>query len=124
MKLVRLEHSRPAMLVAVKTVHTVVWLADEVALGVVLYDGLMTHRGQRTVVAAALVGGEWEVIYLATGARCPMTTLAESLGAEKGSVTDIFLPRWFARNLPILHLPLVAAALWLHVRRPSASRRM
>jgi len=28
--------------------------------------------------------------------RCPLTTLAEKYGAEKGSVTDIFLPAWIA----------------------------
>jgi hypothetical protein len=31
--------------------------------------------------------------------RCPLTTLAEKYGAEKGSVTDIFLPAWIARHV-------------------------
>lgn len=120
-ELVRLEPSRPAKLVAVKAFHTLVWLAVETALGVVIYDGLRKSRGSRTAVAAALVSGE-SLLYLANGARCPMTSLAESLGAEDGSVTDIFLPGWLARNLPILHVPLVGAALWLHVRRPKNTR--
>jgi hypothetical protein len=30
--------------------------------------------------------------------RCPLTTLAEKYGAEKGSVADIFLPKMVARN--------------------------
>lgn len=104
-------------MVALKTVHTAVWFVVEAALGVVLYDGVTGRRGRRTAVAAALVGTE-SAVFLANGARCPLTGLAESMGAEKGSVTDIFLPRWFARNLPILHVPLVAVALWLHLRRP------
>lgn len=31
-------------------------------------------------------------------------------GAPDGSVTDIWLPRWFAHNLPAIHIPLLAAA--------------
>lgn len=31
--------------------------------------------------------------------RCPLTTVAERQGAAKGSVTDIFLPQWMARNV-------------------------
>ncbi len=30
--------------------------------------------------------------------RCPMTTLAEKYGAEKGSVVDLFLPAIMART--------------------------
>ncbi len=42
--------------------------------------------------------------------------MAESLGAEHGSVTDIYLPRWFAHNLPAIHVPLILLALYLHAR--------
>ena len=45
-----------------------------------------------------------------------MTQLAERIGAGKGSVTDIYLPDWFARNLPAIHVPLIALAILLHVR--------
>ena len=45
-----------------------------------------------------------------------VNAVAESFGAEHGSVTDIFLPRWFARNLPVIHVPLLALAVGLHVR--------
>ena len=117
----RLKLSDPATLTAVKTLHTAVWLIVEAAFAIVIYGGMTRRRSLRTAVAAAIVAGE-SVIYFANGARCPLTSFAESLGAEKGSVTDIFLPRWIARNLPILHLPLVVAALWLHVRRRWATR--
>jgi hypothetical protein len=32
----------------------------------------------------------------------------------RGSVTDVFIPRWFAANLPAMHVPLVALATYLH----------
>ena len=30
--------------------------------------------------------------------QCPLTTLARKYGDEKGTITDIFLPTWCARN--------------------------
>lgn len=33
-----------------------------------------------------------------------------------GSVTDIWLPRWFAHNLPAIHVPLLAVAAYLNGR--------
>jgi hypothetical protein len=55
-----------------------------------------------------------------------MTGLAEAAGAAGGSVTDIYLPTWFARSLPALHLPLLVLISWLHgrtLRRGRSPRR-
>ena len=112
---VRWRRSRAWLLIGIKAVHTVVWLTVETALGLVLYDGLVGRRRARTAIAAAVVAGE-SLVYLGNGARCPMTDMAERLGAERGSVTDIFLPAWFAERLPAIHVPIVATALWLHLR--------
>jgi hypothetical protein len=62
-----------------------------------------------------VVAGE-TLVFAANGFRCPLTKVAEDLGATSGSVTDIFLPRWFARSLPALHVPLIALGLALHRR--------
>ena len=50
------------------------------------------------------------------GFRCPLTQVAEPAGAERGSVTDIHLPRWFARKLPVIHVLLILVAGYLHGR--------
>jgi hypothetical protein len=42
--------------------------------------------------------------------------LAHNLGDARGSVTDIYLPDFLASNLPLIHVPLLALALFLHVR--------
>ena len=81
----------------------------------VLYKGLRGASDRRAAIAGAIVAGE-TAIFLANGARCPLTGLAESLGAESGSVTDLYLPKWLAHNLPAIHVPLVALAVFLHVR--------
>jgi hypothetical protein len=59
---------------------------------------------------------------LANGFRCPLTRLAEAAGAASGSVTDIYLPTWFARNLPAIHVPLLVLIGWLHGRTLSSRR--
>lgn len=100
-------------LAAVKTVHTVAWLSIESCLLAVLYAGFSGRAGRRTAIAAAVVTGE-TLIFAASGFRCPLTIVAERLGAERGSVTDIYLPRWLARNLPAIHVPLLLLAVFLH----------
>ena len=45
--------------------------------------------------------------------QCPLTTLAQKYGDEKGTVTDIFLPKWCARNTFKLATVLFSAELVL-----------
>ncbi|MDY7102088.1 MAG: hypothetical protein S0880_12950 [Actinomycetota bacterium] len=100
---------------AVKAAHTAIWWVVEAAMAYLLWSGLARRSDRRAATAAAVVAAE-TAVFLGNGARCPLTGLAESLGAERGSVTDIYLPRWFAHWLPVIHVPLVAAAVWLHAR--------
>ena len=111
------ENDDPEMLLltAIKTTHTMIWLSVELAMAYLLFTGL-TRRSGRSVAAAGIVVAGESLVYLANGARCPLTQLAESVGTEHGSVTDIFLPSWLARNLPAIHVPLVALVAILHGR--------
>ena len=102
-------------LALLKTVHTAIWLLVESAMVYLIVAGLRGRTDRRTGVAAGLVGTE-SVVFLANGANCPLTALATRLGAESGSVTDIYLPRWLAHNLPLIHVPLVLLAIYLHSR--------
>jgi hypothetical protein len=102
-------------LVAVKVVHTLAWFSIESCMVYLLYAGFAKRTDRRAAVAAAVVGGE-TLLFAANGFRCPLTDVAESLGAEDGSVTDIFLPRWFAHNLPAIHVPLILLIAFLHRR--------
>ena len=56
-----------------------------------VYAGFAKRSDRRAALAAAVVGGE-SVLFAANGFRCPLTDVAESLGADDGSVTDIFPP--------------------------------
>lgn len=100
---------------AVKAVHTLAWFSIESCVIYVLYSGLAGRTDRRAGWAAAVVGGE-SLVFAGNGFRCPLTGLAERYGAERGSVTDIYLPRWFAHNLPAIHAPLLVLMVYLHAR--------
>jgi hypothetical protein len=42
--------------------------------------------------------------------------LAKHYEAESGAVTDIYLPKWFAHNMPAIHVPLLIVMAYLHIR--------
>jgi hypothetical protein len=116
--------ARPAAVAAIKTFHTVAWFSIEACVVYVLYAGLAGRTDRRVGIAAAVVAGE-TLVFAGNGFRCPLTQLAARYGAERGSVTDIYLPRWFAHNLPAIHAPLLVVMAYLHLRnhrrRASAS---
>lgn len=99
----------------IKAAHTLAWFSIESCMAYVLYAGAARRTGRRAALAGAVVAGE-SLIFAANGFRCPLTQLAGKIGAADGSVTDIWLPRWFARNLPAIHVPLLAAAAYLNGR--------
>src|SRR5712692_5851955 len=106
--------SKPA-LVGVKTLHSLIYFSIEFCMGYLIYTGLKGREDRRTAIAAGVVAGE-SIIFLGNRCRCPLTGVAEDLGAARGSVTDIYLPRWLASNIFPLHVPLLALALCLHAR--------
>lgn len=84
---------------AIKVIHTLAWFSIEASMVRVLYAGFARRSDRRAGIAAAVVAGE-SLIFAANGFRCPLTKVAERLGAERGSVTDIWLPRWFRAPSP------------------------
>jgi hypothetical protein len=111
------------VLTMIKAVHTLAWFSIESSMIYLLYAGFRRKSDRRAAVAGAIVAGE-SLIFAANGFRCPLTGLAVRLGAVRGGVTDIFLPRRFAHNLPAIHLPLLVVAIFLHLRNIRADRRL
>ena len=85
----------------VKLVHTLIfWLLSACVL-YALFSGVADRITTWTWVAVGLVLLE-SIVLAASDWTCPLTILTERLGAVRGSVTDIFLPKWFAdRIFPI-----------------------
>ena len=109
--------SRASLAVAaLKSLHTVIFLGELSAILWLLVSGLIGRRDRTVVVALAAVSVE-AGIFVANKGVCPLTPLTERLGAERGSVSDIFLPGPVARTIPIWSSALVALGLLLHARR-------
>jgi hypothetical protein len=106
---------RSGLIFAVKAVHSAIFLGLMWSVLVLLYKGLRGRSDRTAAIAGALVVGEALVFY-GNGRRCPLTGVAESLGAKRGAVTFMFLPGWIARHLFGLTLPIVLTSLALHVR--------
>jgi hypothetical protein len=101
----------------VKTIHSFLFFLMTACILYVLYAALFDRVGKWAVVAIALVIVEGAALALNRG-RCPLTTLAEDLGAEDGSVTGIFLPRWLAdRVFVIWGLTFVGACVLVLIRQ-------
>jgi hypothetical protein len=106
---------RRPLYIGVKAVHSIAFFILQSAIVYLVYTGLRGRSDRRSATAAVVVGAEC-VVYAGNGFRCPLTGLAEDLGAESGSVTDIFLPKWLASNIARIYGPMFALGLLLHAR--------
>lgn len=100
----------------IKFVHTLIFWILSLCVLYTVYSALMGRIDTWTWVALGLVLAE-SVTLAAAGWTCPLTILAERQGALKGSVTDIFLPKWFAdRIFPVCGTLWVGAVVVIAVR--------
>ena len=107
--------SRTYALFGVKAFHSLAFFVIQTAIFYLLYKGVRGESARRAAAAFAIATGE-VLIYAGNGFRCPLTGLAEELGAERGSVTDIFLPKWLASNVANIYTPLFVLGVGLHAR--------
>jgi hypothetical protein len=105
-------------IVQIKVVHTVIFALLSACVVLVLYSGVANWITAWTWGALLLLSVE-SIVLVASGWRCPLTALAERLGATEGAVADIFLPRWLAdRIFPVcgslfaIACAILAARLW------------
>lgn len=85
----------------IKLVHTVIFWFLSLCVVYALFSAMADRITVWTWVAVGLLLLE-SVVLVASGWTCPLTVLAERHGAKRGSVTDIFLPKWLAdRIFPI-----------------------
>jgi hypothetical protein len=99
----------------VKAVHTAIFAVELAAIGWLVASGITGRRDRTTALAAAAVAVE-AAVFVANRGVCPLTPLAERMGARSGSVSDIFLPDALARTIPTWSTALLALAAVLHLR--------
>jgi hypothetical protein len=95
---------RSSAIVGVKLVHSVIFLVNSAAILHIFVAGLRDRPSRWTGAALVMALAE-STVFVANRGRCPLTDVAESLGAKSGRVSDIFLPRWFADRIPQICTP-------------------
>lgn len=105
------------MLTVIKLVHTAIFFLLAACVLYILFCALSNRYSRRTSLAIALIFIEGIVLVL-NDWECPLTTLAQRVGAAQGGVADIFLPRILADHLFEICTPLfVCSTLLLLIRR-------
>lgn len=106
---------RPGALAAIKAIHTVIFASIAAAIALFVWDGVRQRPSRRAACALGIAMAETG-IYLSNNQVCPLTPLAEELGAESGAVADLLLPAWAARNIPLIGSAALLLGLMLHAR--------
>jgi hypothetical protein len=84
----------------VRALHTAAFFLIAGCIVIFAVDGVMGRPGRRSAVAGA-IGLAEAAVYGSNNLVCPLSPLAERLGAESGSVTDLYLPRWISDRIPL-----------------------
>jgi hypothetical protein len=112
---------RPLALRIIKAIHTAIFASVGVAIAVFVWDGIRQRPGRRAAYALGIALAETGV-YVSNNQVCPLTPLAEELGAERGAVADLFLPGWAARSIPLVASTALLVGLVLNGRAVLAGR--
>jgi len=81
----------------IKFVHSVIYFFMVACLCYIFYCALVRRYDWTLLIALSAIAVEGITLLLNRG-TCPFTPLAEKYGADRGSVTDLFLPMWCARQ--------------------------
>jgi len=113
---------RPGAVRLVKAIHTAAFAVIAASIVVYARDGLRSRSGRGAKVAVGIAVAE-SIVFASNNGVCPLTPLAEQLGADRGSVTDIYLPRWISERVPLVGGATLVFAIALHTRAWRRSAR-
>ena len=106
---------RQIAVVAIKATHSAIFFGLLASLLVFGQRGVARRSDRLAAITGSVVAVE-ALVFCGNGRRCPLTDAVESLGAAKGSVTDIFLPSFIASRIFTVTAPLFGLSLAMHVR--------
>jgi hypothetical protein len=106
---------RPLAIAAIKAFHSVAFFSIAALIVLFTLDGVRGRASRRTALAATIAIAE-SAIYASNNQVCPLTPLVEELGAERGTVSDIFLPEWLSLRVPPIFGSLLLVGLILQIR--------
>jgi hypothetical protein len=106
----------------IKLLHTLIFFVLSAGILYTVYSGIANRVTRWTKWAMVSIVVEGAALLL-NGGVCPLRTWAEQLGDARGSVTDIFLPRWLADRIFTLCTPLYLIGCALVLARMFGNRR-
>ena len=106
---------RPAVLAAIKGLHTGLFVSIGAAIVLFVWDGLGGRPRRRAAWAFGIAMAE-SAVYVSNNQVCPLTPLAEELGARHGAVADMFLPDWASRRIPVVSTSALLLGIVLNLR--------
>jgi hypothetical protein len=113
---------RPLAIAAIKAFHSAAFFSIAGLILLFTWDGLRGRPSRRTAIAAAVALTE-SAIYGSNNQVCPLTPLVEEMGADSGTVTDIYLPEWLSLRIPPIFGSLLIIGLALNVRAAHGTER-
>ena len=105
---------RPAVLRAIRIIHTAAFFVIAACIALFDWEGIRKRPGRRAALAAAIAFAE-SVTYASNNQVCPLTPLAEELGAQSGTVTDLYLPKPVSERVPVVGVSALLIGVTLHV---------
>ena len=102
------------MLTAIKGLHTAIFASVAACIAVFLWEGIRQRPGRRAATALGVALAE-TAVFVSNNQVCPLTPLAEDLGADDGSVADIFLPDWASKRIPLIASAALLLGVTLHL---------
>jgi len=112
---------RSLVLDAIKAAHSAIFFSIAGLIVLIAWDGLRARPRRRTAAAAVVAFAE-AAVYASNNQVCPLTPLAEELGAASGTVTDMYLPGWLSRRIPVLSGSLLVVGMILNGRAFAMAR--
>lgn len=106
----------PQKLLAIRIIHTVVYVLMAASMVLILIFGIIGRGGSYLIISFGLVAIE-VVVFVASGMKCPLTGLARKYGTPKGYAFDTLLPELIAKNTFRVFGTLLLLGLVLHVVR-------
>lgn len=102
-----LARSRDRAIFLVKSFHTLIFIVESICVFYLLYAAAANRVNRWTAVAVSVITFEGVVLYF-NNMQCPLRVWTKRLGASRGSVTDLFLPRWLADRIFEIYTPFFA----------------
>lgn len=104
------------MLKLIKFVHTIIFLIMAGSVFLIVYCGVVGLSGLPLNIALGLIALEG-IVFFGNGMKCPLTSMAQKYGAEKGYVFDSFFPeKWTRYTFPVFTSILLLGLILILIR--------